>query len=132
MRDVDVKVYDKQVYPTHFDEANNSYKGNVALKNDKIYITYKDESSGVTTIIKTANKGVVVKRIGALGGELHFEKGKIYTTQYATPYGMLPLEIKTNKCDIYVLEKGIKIYIEYMIFMENNKVSDNTFMIITN
>lgn len=132
MRDVEVKVYDKQVYPTHFDEANNKFKGNIASKNGSIYITYKDTVTGVTTIIKTVDKGVVVKRIGAMNGQLVFERGKIHTTQYATPYGMMPLEIKTNKCDIYLLEKGVKIYIEYMIFMDNQKVSDNTFMVITN
>lgn len=132
MKEVQIKVYDKQVYPTHFDEAENAFTGNVAMKNDSMYITYKDPASGITTIIKSGKQGVEVKRIGAMGGKLHFERGKSFQTQYATPYGTLPMEIRTNKCDVYLLEKGIKIYIEYMIIMDDAKVSDNTFMIITN
>lgn len=132
MRDVEIKVYDKQVYPTHFDEAEHCYKGNLAMKNEKMYVTYKDETTGITTILKVVTDGVIIKRIGAMAGELRFQKNKPYVTQYTTPYGVLPIEIRTHKCDVYVLEKGIKVYIEYMILMEDKKVSDNTFMIITN
>lgn len=132
MRNVKVTVYDKQVYPTHFEEAEHVHQGSVTLKNNHIYVTYKETETGITNLIKTSDEGIVVKRIGALGGQLRFEKGKVHTTQYATPYGIMPLEIQTTKCDIYMLEKGIKLYIEYMLFMEKEKVSDHTLMIITN
>lgn len=132
MKNVQIKVYDKQTYPTHSDEAENSFSGNLTVKNDNIYITYKDTTTGVSTIVKIVGACVHVKRIGAMNGNLTFEENVAHTTLYHTPYGPMPIEIRTNKTDIYLLEKGIKICIEYKIFMDDEKVSDNTFMLIAN
>lgn len=132
MKNVQIKVYDKQTYPTHNDEAENSFSGNLTMKNDNIYITYKDTTTNVSTIVKIVGSCVHVKRIGAMNGNLKFEENMTYKTLYNTPYGPMPIEIKTDKSDIYLLEKGIKIYIEYKIFIDDEKVSDNIFMLIAN
>jgi len=132
MKEVQVRVFDKQIYPTHSDEAENTFSGNLAIKGDDIFITYKDKSTGINTIIKAYKTGVSVKRMGTMNGRLKFEVDKPYRTLYGTPYGEIPIEIQTSKSDIYLLEKGIKIYIEYKILMDCEKVSDNIFMIVAN
>lgn len=132
MKEVKVRVFDKQIYPTHSDEAENTFNGSMAIKGDDIFITYKDQLTSVNTIIKASKEGVSVKRMGAMNGKLKFEVDKPYKTLYGTPYGEMPIEIQTNKNEIYLLEKGIKIYIEYKIFMDCEKVSDNIFMIVAN
>ncbi|MBU3804296.1 MAG: DUF1934 domain-containing protein [Candidatus Cellulosilyticum pullistercoris] len=132
MKEVQVKVFDKQIYPTHSDEAENTFSGNLAIKGEDIFITYKDKSTGVNTIIKASKEGISVTRMGAMNGKLKFEVDKPYKTSYGTPYGEMPIEIQTSKTDVYLLEKGIKIYIEYKILMNDEKVSDNLFMIVAN
>ncbi len=132
MKEVQVRVFDKQIYPTHSDEAENTFSGNLATKEDDIFITYKDKATGVNTIIKASKEGVLVTRMGAMNGKLKFEVDKPHKTLYGTPYGEMPIEIQTSKSDIYLLEKGIKIYIEYKILMDCEKVSDNIFMVVAN
>ena len=132
MKETQITVYDKQVYPTHSDEAENKFSGNLTFKNESIYITYKDQEQGITTVIKTKDNMVSVKRIGAMKGNLEFDSNKPHKTLYSTPYGDMEIEIVTNKCDIYFLTKGVKIYIEYKIMMQGEKVSDNIYLIVAN
>ena len=65
-------------------------------------------------------------------GNLEFDSNKPHKTLYSTPYGDMEIEIVTNKCDIYFLTKGVKIYIEYKIMMQGEKVSDNIYLIVAN
>lgn len=132
MKEVKVRVFDKQIYPTHSDEAENTFTGNLAIKDENIFITYKDKTTDVNTIIKASKQGVSVKRMGAMHGKLKFEVDKPYKTLYGTPYGEMSIEIQTSKSEVYLLEKGIKIYIEYKMLMNGEKVSDNIFMIVAN
>ena len=132
MKEVQIRVYDKQTYPTHSDEAENTFKGQLATKGEDIFITYKDQTTGVSTVVKASKAGVSVNRIGAMNGKLKFEVGQSYKTLYGTPYGQMAIEIQTSKNEVYLLEKGIKIYIEYKILIDGEKVSDNIFMIVAN
>lgn len=132
MKEVRVKVFDKQIYPTHSDQAENNFDGNLAIKNEDIFITYKDKTTGVNTIVKASKEGITVTRTGAMNGKLKFELNQPFKTLYGTPYGDMPIEIQTSKSDVYLLEKGIKIYIEYKILIQGEKASDNIFMIVAN
>ena len=132
MKEVQVTVYDKQIYESHSDENENKYRGNLAFKNDNIYITYKEEEQKITTMIKVKDGVVNIKRLGAIKGDLEFSTNKSSKSLYSTPYGQMELEIITNKCDVYLLEKGVKIYIEYKIMMQGSKVSENVYLIVTN
>lgn len=132
MKQVRVKVFDKQTYSTHSDQAENIFDGNLAIKNQDIFITYKDKTTGVNTIIKASKNGISVTRMGEMNGKLKFDRNEPFKTLYGTPYGELPIEIHTNKSDVYVLEKGVKIYVEYKILIQGEKSSDNIFMIVAN
>lgn len=132
MKEVKVRVYDKQVYPTHCDESENSFKGKLAVKDNDIYILYKDEATQTNTTVKVSDEGVTVKRTGAMNGNLQFYKEKISKCLYRTPYGNMLIEIMTSNIEVYLLEKGVKIYIEYTMLMDGEKISDNTYMIMAN
>lgn len=132
MKNVHIKVYDKQTYETHDDTNETEFEGQLAFKNDSVYITYKDHDMGVTTIIKTKNGVVYVKRMGTLKGNLEFDRQKPFQTIYYTPYGEMEIQIITKKCEVYILEKGIKIYIDYKIIMQGKPISDNIYMIVAN
>lgn len=132
MKEAQISVYDKQIYEEHSDEAENKFFGSFAFKNESLYITYKDEEQNISTIIKAKNNIVSIKRLGAMRGNLEFDVNKPNKTIYSTPYGDMEIEIITKKCDIYVLNKGVKIYIEYKIVMHGKKVSDNIYLIVVN
>ncbi len=132
MKEVQISVYDKQIYEDHSDEAENKFTGTLAFKNDNIYIAYKDIEQDVTTVVKVKNNVVYIKRLGSVKGSLEFNLNQSNKTLYVTPYGEMEMEIMTKRCDIYILEKGVKIYIEYKIIMQDAKISDNIYMIVTN
>ena len=132
MKETQITVYDKQTYPTHSDEAENKFVGNITLKDETLYITYKDQEQNVTTIIKAKDHTVSVKRLGAMRGNLEFNTTRPHKTIYSTPYGDMEMEIVTKECEVYFLTKGVKIHIEYEIMMQGEKVSDNTYLIVAN
>lgn len=132
MRDVKIKICDKQIYETHEDENETDFVGQLSFKNESIYITYKDEEMGVTTIVKIKDHVIYVKRLGNLKGNLEFNTEKSHRTLYATPYGEMEIEFKTKKVDVYILEKAVKICIDYTIMMQGKKISDNIYMLMAN
>lgn len=132
MNDVQIRVYDKQIYSTHSDESENTFKGKIAVKDKDIYILYKDQTTQTSTTIKASENGVSVKRVGAMNGTLLFNKEGRTRCQYGTPFGNMLIDIEATNVDVYLLEKGVKIYIEYKMFMEDEKVSENVFMIVAN
>lgn len=132
MKETQITVYDKQIYPTHSDEAENKFVGNVTFKNEALYITYKEKEQNVTTIIKAKDHIVSIKRLGVMRGNLEFNSSKPHKTIYSTPYGDMEIEIVTKKCEVYFLTKGVKIHIEYKIMMQGEKVSDNIYLIVAN
>ena len=132
MKEAQTTVYDKQIYPTHSDEAENKFSGNITFKNESVYITYKDEEQNITTVIKAKDNRVSVKRLGAIRGNLEFDSNKPHRTIYSTPYGDMDMEIVTQKCEVYFLTKGVKIHIEYKIMMQGEKVSDNIYLVVAN
>ena len=132
MNDVQIRVYDKQIYTTHSDESQNNFKGKIAVKDADIYVLYKDESTQTNTTIKASDKGVSVKRAGAMNGTLLFDRENVRRCSYGTPYGNLVLDIKTTNIEVYLLDKGVKIYIEYTTLMDGEKISDNVFMVMAN
>lgn len=132
MKDVQIRVYDKQIYSTHTDESENTFSGKIAVKENDIYILYKDKENQTSTTIKAFEKGVSVKRVGAMNGTLQFNKEEIKRCLYGTPFGNMLIDIETNNIEVYLLEKGVKICIEYSMIMEDEKISDNVFMIMAN
>lgn len=132
MKDINIKIHDEQVYEDHSDERDSEFIGQLAFKNDSIYITYKDIEQGVTTIIKAKGRAVSVKRIGNVRGNLEFSPGYSHKTIYHTPYGEMEMEVITEQCEVYLLEKGVKVYISYKILMQGQKISDNIYMIVAN
>lgn len=132
MKDVQVRVYDKQIYTTHSDETENTFKGTMAIKDNDIYILYKDQTTQTKTTVKVSEQGVSVKRAGSLNGHLQFHKQETKRCLYGTPFGDMLIDIETSNIEVYLLEKGVKIYIEYSIIMDEEKVSDNVFMITVN
>jgi uncharacterized beta-barrel protein YwiB (DUF1934 family) len=132
MKNVTIKVYDQQIYETHDDANEAEFDGQMSFRNESVYITYKDEEMGVTTIIKTKGGIVWVKRMGNLKGSMTFDTQNSDKTIYYTPYGEMEIQIVTKKCEVYILEKGIKIMIDYKILMQDKTISDNIYMIVVN
>lgn len=126
MRDISIKVYDKQKYDTHSEEAENHFSARIKDKDNLVYLTYKDASSGVNTLIKVSQEEINIVRSGKVSGRLNFKAGQKYRTVYQTPYGGMPIEIHTRTSTVQLADE-ISIYIEYDILIQGEKTSSNIF-----
>lgn len=68
------------------------------------YITYKETEvsgmEGTTTTLKITEGSLSIIRFGTYNSRLEFRAGETTYTSYQTPYGTIPLEIKTSRLDI--------------------------------
>ena len=100
-------------------------EGKLYKRNGKTYLRYDElPISGlegcVTTLIMD-NERVKMKRSGddRGTGEIVFEKGKRYFSEYETPMGILPLEVLTNHVNYRLNEDGYgDVDIDYHISLD--------------
>lgn len=74
------------------------------------YLLYEEQTEGASqsskTRIKLKGSTVELNRQGPIGHCMIFESGKPYRTEYATPFGMLMLDIATRSVERLSGENG--------------------------
>lgn len=131
---MDVKININTVqYDEHskIDTININTVGTLHEKNDSIYLMYKEtnEGSEITTSIKIHKGELTIKRFGSNNSTMVFEKGKINTVNYKTPYGLFLIETHTKHLNVdYSKENKLKIDLDYKmkmndIFNGRNKIT---------
>ena len=75
------------------------------------YLVYEESEisgmEGATTTLKLKGGKITLSRFGSSRMRMEFEKGKRFTSDYATPSGTFKLEILTGEL-YYVLDENIK------------------------
>lgn len=73
-------------------------------RGDSHYLLYEEQPEGFDQPLKTRikRKGDVLEiiRRGKISNSMVFEAGKSYCTDYATPFGNLPLELVTRELQV--------------------------------
>ncbi|MGN0150506.1 MAG: DUF1934 domain-containing protein, partial [Clostridia bacterium] len=92
-------------------------------KKDKIYIRYKtvSEDGESITLITVENGFVTIKRGGVSGSVMVYKKDLKTEFQYRTPYGIVPMELKTSKIVTAFNETGGTLRICYTISVGGDK-----------
>ncbi len=72
------------------------------------YIFYEEQPEGqeqpLKVRIKRRERLMEIHRQGEMGSRMVFEPGKSYRTDYATPFGSLPLDIETHSVELLTAE----------------------------
>lgn len=95
-------------------------EGNYVVKNDYIYITYKESPisgmEGTTTTLKISANSLSILRFGTYNSKLEFRRNEKTLTNYQTPYGNIPITITTKLLEID-LRQGEKsnIHLKYSL-----------------
>ncbi len=97
------------------------------IKNDSHYILYEehldDAPEATKNIIKLKNNILELTKKGAANVHMVFEPGREHTTLYSTPFGTLPLGIRTDTVAGALAEDGLKILAEYSLTSQGVCVS---------
>ena len=96
-------------------------------------LTYEETSltglEGTTTTFLVRPDNITLIRVGTINNEMIFKVGEKHMSLYQTPYGGLMFGVNTRKAEADLSEKGGFISIRYMMEMEHETVSENSFEI---
>lgn len=70
---------------------------------------------GTRTTLELAENRVTLTRAGEVSSQMIFEAGGIHTSDYQTPYGVLPLEVHTHSLGAEMSQKGGRVALCYHI-----------------
>lgn len=102
-------------------------QGLLTRRGDSIYIQYTEEE-GLPCMMKITSSRVEIKRGGANGSLLFFEKDAVCRTYYDTPSGKLEAEFRTGKIEVrqnpVKTAADIQVSAEYLLLINGEKVSD--------
>ena len=76
---------------------------------------------GTTTTLNIKDNIMVLERVGSTTTNMEFKEGVMAVSLYNTPYGVLDLNVGTEKLDININENGGEIYSKYTLGLEGQE-----------
>ena len=107
--------------------------GTMELTEAGMRLTYEETEltgmEGTTTTFEVKEKQVILTRSGTVNSQMVFEEGKQHTSLYETPFGELPVDIRTSSLQHNLSERGGVMDIRYSIAVANTATGQNFFKI---
>lgn len=104
--------------------------GTYHIKNGAYFIMYSESEitgmAGTATSVKAERGRVILNRMGTSQHKQVFESGYRHSTYYVTPFGTMYMAVASSKVDVNLTDSGGSINLEYVLEVDNEKVSDNT------
>lgn len=76
---------------------------------------------GTTTTLNIQDNIMVLERVGSTTTNMEFKEGSMAVSLYNTPYGVLDLNVDTEKLNINVDENGGDIYSRYTLGLDGQE-----------
>ena len=99
------------------------------LHGDRHFIQYEEEGQegegSTKNLIKISATRIELAKRSNSFAQMNFDLEEKTETVYQTPYGSLFLEIKTNKIQIIETLDNLQIELEYTLYENGEKLSDN-------
>ena len=73
---------------------------------------------GTTTTLNIQDNMMILERVGSTTTNMEFKEGAMAVSLYNTPYGVLNLNVDTEKLNININENGGEIYSKYILGLE--------------
>lgn len=124
-----VKISGLQIVEETGDNVEILAVGKHYIKNNKHYLIYEEieDDNGTVTknTIKFNDMRAEVMRKGVANGKLIFQKGENNQSIYSTPFGELLIEVLTKDIELNQQQDNINLKIDYELYANNNKISNN-------
>ena len=76
---------------------------------------------GTTTTLKIKDDIMILERVGSTTTNMEFKQGTMAVSLYNTPYGVLDLNVETEKLNIDINEHGGEIYSKYILGLDGQE-----------
>lgn len=131
MKNIDkfyIEVRNKQVIDGETGIVEEMAEGSYDRRNGKVYIRYKtlEDGAETSTAIITGDDRVTIKRAGAVSSVMVYKRGEKTNFVYRMPYGLVNMEIYTEKLAAAFDENGGTLKICYTLSAQGAKYSNNT------
>ncbi|MCR4901526.1 MAG: DUF1934 domain-containing protein [Butyrivibrio sp.] len=115
----EIKAYGEYEFNSGVHEIFYIEKQQVQDENGKVH-----ELTSQNTV-KIFDDRIEITRLGEATSHMIFSEGSTKEMNYNTPYGLLKMEIFTNRLVNRIDENTIKIEVDYSLNMEGQKVSSS-------
>jgi uncharacterized beta-barrel protein YwiB (DUF1934 family) len=96
---------------------------------DKHYIQYEEPAEDgqgcIKNMVKIGASQIEMTKKGAASSEMRFDMNNKSEITYQTPYGSLFFESQTSQITIVEEEASIEVAMEYSLYSNNDRISDN-------
>ncbi|MDO4620231.1 MAG: DUF1934 domain-containing protein [Lachnospiraceae bacterium] len=138
MQNVEIRITGMQKTPGQGSEEAvpvvTECKGSGRIVNGRRHVMYQEAQEGTRGITKThmilGEDCLEVHRRGQTESTMIFRKGCKHVLSYRTPYGSIPMEVRTDRFAYSEKDGQIRVYVEYRLSSDGVAVSKNTNEII--
>ena len=114
---VTVTIHSLQTLDTGKEVLTQQARGDLRREGETWLLTYREgESSGLgdtRTTLEIAPRRAVLTRTGELSSRMVFQPGETHTSLYQTPYGRIPMTLRTLSLRSDLGERGGRVTIRY-------------------
>lgn len=111
-------------------------EGRLSGEGEELLLTYREgEDSGLgksLTTLRMEPGRVTLTRTGEVKTHMVFQEGKPHTSLYETPYGKLPMTIRTHRLEEKLSLAGGSIYLIYEIQLGGADVGETRLRLTVN
>jgi len=130
-----IQVKGTQVYPDgREDKQDFQTIGSFYKRQGDYYIIYQESEAtgmtGVSTTLRVEKNKLTLNRMGSAEQRQIFEPGVLYYSTYVTSFASIYLSALTEEMEIGLTELGGHITLKYNLFTDDEKISQNTLMIM--
>ncbi|MBQ9141137.1 MAG: DUF1934 domain-containing protein [Lachnospiraceae bacterium] len=128
-KEVSIKIKGKQSYPEgEVVETVTESVGDYYLRNGAHYIMFEEKEAGFTqstkSMLKVRGGLVELTKKGLVQSNMVFEEGRLHTSEYRTPFGVVPMGVKTKQVRIQEGEHTLKVQIVYELLANEERMAD--------
>lgn len=132
MKDIVLHIRGSQTQGTEQDEVEFTTQGTVQQETDDKYVlTYQDTDSddgSITTVIHVDGNVVSMHKIGAVETHFIFERDKLFSSSYITPYGSLDIHLFPTLVDAKMGQESGNIELEYVLTIAGTQVVNRLYL----
>lgn len=127
--DVIIKIKNIQTAEDMNEQTELITEGRFYESNGKLYIFYSEdeiaETSACTVMIVVNGKNVTISRKGDFSSKMNYTEGECEQILYHTPYGDIPLVLRTIKIKNMLTESGGELNLQYKLSVNGENINNN-------
>lgn len=128
-KDVTIKIKGVQKYSEgERVETVTEAAGEYYFRNGGHFVRFEEEAEGFTEtskcLLKVRGDIIEMTKKGLVDSHMIFEKDKLHTTNYKTPFGMIVMGVETKHIQVLEEENALAVKIEYALQAQGEHMAD--------